>query len=72
MKEFHIESFSSAHKICSTVKTRKDFKCLCCENTFSKGTMAQVYKCVNGCDFFEMKFCENCRDNVDFRIIKSY
>ena len=72
MKEFEIESFSSSHEASKTIKSRKDFKCKCCEQVFSKGTIAQTFKCVNGTDFFEMKFCTNCKENIDFNFITSW
>ena len=72
MKEFQIESFSSTHESGKTVKSRKDFTCQCCELTFPKGTIAQTFKCVNGTDFFEMKFCTECKENIDFKIITSW
>jgi hypothetical protein len=71
MKEFNIESYSSNNEK-KEVKTRKDFVCDCCEKLLPKGSVAKSYKCVNGTDFFELKFCENCKENEHFIVKTAY
>ena len=70
MKILEIESFSSAGN--KMVKVRKPFTCSCCEKVFPSGTQAMSYKCVNSTDFFELKFCTNCKINVDYKINTVY
>lgn len=54
------------------VKTRKAYKCDCCDELKPAGTEAIRYKCANSNDFFELKFCLDCNDNKKFKVETSW
>lgn len=69
-KEFKVESIYGG--VIKIVKTRKDFKCECCEQVKEKGSQAKTYKCANSNDFFDLKFCMDCVDSNAFTVVETW